>query len=195
MYKASNRTIGKCVLRYVLYLLLFIAEKRNRWIIESVWHVATENLRWILYRIKYKVATLHNSSDTFKTKTCKYSAKTKQTDLQKIEREISLNNYLSVINIILKKNSKTRISHNLISLVTFRITQRPLTKDKIRFKLYNIRRHFTLYFVYDSLRIMECWRYSVALNLRYLEDRKVKIGRRTVYVYKDRVSAGAVRKI
>ena len=41
---------------------------------------------------------------------------------------------------------------------------------------------------------MECWRYSVALNLRYLEDRKVKIGR-TVYVYKDRVSAGAVRKI
>ena len=52
-----------------------------------------------------------------------------------------------------------------------------------------------LYFVYDSLRIMECWRYSAALNLRYLEDRKVKIGRRAVYVYKDRVSAGAVRKI
>lgn len=75
------------------------------------------------------------------------------------------------------------------------VTQRPLTKDKIRFKLYNIRRHFTLYFVYDSLRIMECWRYSAALNLRYLEDRKVKIGRRAVYVYKDRVSAGAVRKI
>ena len=84
-----------------------------------------------------------------------------------------MKNYLSVINIILNK----------------------IAKHKIRFKLYNIRRHFTLYFVYDSLRIMECWRYSVALNLRYLEDRKVKIGRRTVNVYKDRVSAGAVRKI
>lgn len=33
-----------------------------------------------------------------------------------------------------------------------------------------------LYFVYDSLRIMECWRYSVALNGVISKTEKLKLG-------------------